>query len=265
MSDKVIVMTLFRRPDYTRQVLEALNRCDGVQDYHVSLHVEPTCQEVRRLARDFDHPNKQMVRNARQLGCTENTYAALDYGFSCSDFVILLEDDTVPAQDCLRYFEWARERFADDKRVFTVSAYNKTLTLPPPEQHFAAGRVAWFNCWGWGTWRDRWEEMKVGWGFGQYDSWDLIVNRLRGDREQIAPDLARCQNIGAEGGVHCPGPQWHRENQFNELGAWSLKLGRGRYWLRSPDGTEETSDDTISGAEPAGHRPGPVGPGGVVG
>ena len=155
--------------------------------------------------------------------------------------VIVLDDDIVPAADCLRYFEWAGEKYRDDREVFTVSAYARET--PPPARYHSVRRLRWFTPWGWATWRDRWEEMRAHWGFGEPFSWDVIVNRTRGERFEIQPFLSRVQNIGAEGGVHVPDPQWHREHQYNEFGAWSVSLDPAGRFVEEPvnDGAADTA------------------------
>jgi hypothetical protein len=219
---KVITITAYRRLEYTRQVVEALSRCAGIDDYLVLFHLEPGYPEITELASSAPLANKRIVLNETRLGCTANTYEALDHGFRIADFVVHIEDDCVPSRDCLRYFEWARHAYRDDPAVFTVTSYSRGI--PPPEKYFAVHRDSWFIPWGMGTWSDRWTEMRDRWGFGEEKSWDLCVNDMRGGRVQIQPHLARTQNIGAESGTYCRSPEWHRENQFNEFGAWSLDL-----------------------------------------
>ena len=126
----------------------------------------------------------------------------------------------MPGPDCLRYVEWAQNQYANDPDVFTVAAYNKHKAHR--DHYRAVQRNSWFVPWGWGTWRDRWEEMSEHWPFNEYDSWDLCINRLRGQRVQMEPLLARCQNIGAEDGTHCPSAEWHAENHYNSFGSWSV-------------------------------------------
>src|SRR5205085_4047904 len=122
-------------------------------------HVEPGHPQVLELAHRAPFENKRIVENATRLGCGDNIYSAIDDAFRFADYVILLEDDVVPAPDCLRYFEWARRRYRDDPQVFSVSAYSR-LT-PPPERYYVAHRAPWFNCWGFATWADRWSEMRA--------------------------------------------------------------------------------------------------------
>jgi hypothetical protein len=218
---KVVTMTLYRRAKYTQQVLEALARCCGIDEHLVLLHIEPGHPEVLETARRVQFKQKVLVENADHLGCSINTWTALDHGFQHADFVFHLEDDTVPARDCLRYVDWARHTYRDDPAVFTVASYARET--PPAERYFEVIRSPWFTPWGWGTWRDRWDEMSAAWNFDPSVTWDICLNRMRGDRFEARPFLARVQNIGAEEGTHCPSPEFHRQNHFNEFGAWSVE------------------------------------------
>ena len=221
---KVITMTAYRRPDYTRKVLDALSRCQGIDEYQVLLHLEPGCPEVLDVIHNSRFAQLTLVENADRLGCGPNTFSALHHGFQLADFVIHLEDDTVPTPDCLRYFEWARRTYQEDRDVFSVTSYSKVQATP--EQYHTAVRHRWYTPWGWGTWIDRWNEMAENWS-NQPVTWDLALNHLRGERFEVHPLLARTQNIGAEMGEHCPSPEYHRNNHFNEFGAWSVELNPG--------------------------------------
>lgn len=66
--EKVVTMTLFRRPQYTRQVLEALACCEGIREYLVLLHVEPGYPEVLKLARRAEVREEGGRRECRRPG-----------------------------------------------------------------------------------------------------------------------------------------------------------------------------------------------------
>lgn len=221
-NEKVVALTLFRRAGYSRQTLEALSRCHGIDDYLVLIHVEPGYPEVLQVARDVKFSRVVIVENADLLGCTQNTLSAVLHGFQHADFVVCLDDDTVPAPDCLRYFEWARHAFRDDKSVFTVTGFARYT--PDPSGYYAAERIRWFTPWSWATWRDRLPEIINRWDYLPNASWDISVNQIRGNRFEVHPLLARTQNIGAEQGTYCPSPEFHREHQYYEFGAWSVPL-----------------------------------------
>lgn len=230
-QDKVITLTLYRRPEYARRLLDALEKCDGIQEYRVLMHIEPGPPEVLALARNAKFNRKVLVENADLLGCGPNTKCALDHGFQFANFVIHLEDDTVPGQDCLRYFEYAANTYQHDSTVFSVTSYSKGT--PEASRFHEVVRFPWFTPWGWGTWRDRWTDIRDHWSNAPV-TWDVCINQIRGDRVEIRPLLARTQNIGAEQGTHCPSAAFHRLNQFNEFGVWSVKTDHSGEFFELP-------------------------------
>src|SRR5580693_6205950 len=127
---KVITLVLYNRPDYTRQVLDALRRCDGIEDYILLPHIEPGNDNVLALVEAIDFAEVRITRNPMRLGIGRNTYLAWEHGAKAADFFIHIEDDTVPARDCLRYMEHCRQTYRDDQRVFSVAAYNRSPCDP---------------------------------------------------------------------------------------------------------------------------------------
>lgn len=224
----VVVITLCKRPDYTRRVLDALARCDDISRYPVAMLCEPVSDEVIDLAAAFTRRTgikAWAMVGTQRVGCNVNTYSALAYGFDHHDRVIALEDDTVPGRDFLRFCEWGLNQYEHDETVFSICGYQRT---PPSELGFrnAVIRERWFTPWGWATWRDRWHSVREHWPADDRQvSWDTVLDKLtRRDRYEVRPMLARIQNIGAEGGTHVPGAEWHAAHHLN------------RHWVESVPG-----------------------------
>jgi hypothetical protein len=226
MNDgKVITMVLFNRPAYTREVLEAWRKCHGIQNYSMRIHIEPGCDEVIELARSIDFCERTMYINRERLGIGINTKMTLEDGFEHSDFIIHCEDDTVPAPDLLAYMEHCRYMYKFDQEVFSVASYNRD-----PKQDdklYAVARRRYFTCWLYGLWRDRWASgLRYNWSRDikayatHTKNWMQSRNMV-----EIYPLLGRSQNIGAEGGVHVPSAEWHRENHYTEewAGKYDIK------------------------------------------
>jgi hypothetical protein len=200
-------MTAWKRPEYTTQVIDNLKRCIGFEEYTLLPTIEPSGHpDVLKV---FDQLyNCDMVVNDTILGCGANTLKALQRGFADTDFVIHIEDDTVPGIDSLIYLEWVNKRYKDDKDIFSATAYNniKYPSQIPSNGYFTVYRRPWFNGWIWATWKDRFEEMAKDWNFS---SWDVNINkRLRKNRYEICPSLSRSQNIGQFLGTHVRPGYW---------------------------------------------------------
>lgn len=201
-------MTAYKRPDYTKIVIDNLKNCIGFKDYLLLARIEPGHPEVERIFKDL--PNCEVTINDGDPGCGINTFKIIEKGFGMSDFVVHMEDDTVPGIDSLKYFEWINDRYKDDKNIFTATAYNRVSEIDP-QRYFSVNRCQSFTGWMWATWKDRWEEIRGEWTNLDPPGWDHNLNRnIRNGRSEISPVLPRSQNIGAEGGLHATPHIWKK-------------------------------------------------------
>ena len=206
-NGKSITISAYNRPDYFARVMEGLACCEGVEEYQVTAVLDPS-DKTEELAKIAGGHGVRILIPERHMGCGAAIRFCIELGFHQSDFHIHLEDDTVPSPDCLRWFEWA-QRNAPAKTL-TISAYHRDGIGSRSNE---AGYREWFTPWGWGTWR----RIYMGHlrGVWKDRGWDNQVQdvRIRLGWGEIYPQLSRIQNIGAERGTFCPGPEFHRTHQ----------------------------------------------------
>jgi len=225
---KVITMVLYNRPDYTRTVLDALKRCRGIGDYLILPRIEPGNEEVIELARGIDFAEVQVTVNRQRLGGGRNAYRAWADGFERADFIVHLEDDTVPAPDCLRYMEHCREVYRRDHGIFSVAAYNRYPC--GSKDYFSIARRSAYTCWLVGIWKERWLWAKRRWSKDPRSyACPLAEQVYRHDLREIYPLLSRSQNIGARAGIHPKTTAWHRVYQHTNHWAGDLPFSRRRF------------------------------------
>lgn len=228
---KLITLVLYCRADYTRQVLQALARCFGIDEYTVMIRIDPGFPDVHAAAVEFAQSNvAQAVDIAvrpRRFGCDGNTWATLAEGFKKADRLIHLEDDTVPrCRDFLRLMEWGLETYRNDERVSTISGchLNRTAEDCDPALLCTMLRDENFVPWGWASWADRYKAYMDELGtLPQFPepSWDIKFGwwgTLSG-RHRIFPRLARIQNVGRDRGAHVALPE--HAVMCVEYGAWT--------------------------------------------
>jgi len=249
-KNKVIAIKSWKRADYFATMFSALEHCEDVENYTIFISIDggQPAETALMKQRINDSPLIKNIAMAighkKNLGCAGNTRYLLRQAFDKTDtnFVIHLEDDTVPAKDCLLYMEWANKTFNSDPKVFSISGYNRT-----PEKHNISENLdktymcSWFSCWGFGLFRHIYEEIsasKLGifgsiggaGGFGKdtyheawlkgtkitdQGSWARPFNHYyRRDRLEVHPYIGRIQNIGETRGKWNPGGQWHKDNQY---------------------------------------------------
>lgn len=201
-----ITLTLWRRPEYTRQCLRALRACAGIENYAIIIGINPDPATVGELAEiadgiTFGQYHTVMVHD-HDLGCNLNKRAVLDLAFTHFSYVVQIEDDVILAPDALRYFEWARQ-FERDESLFTVTAYGHDSGSRGQEGRVC--RQPFFTCYGWATWKDRWEQMRAAWPctYSGEPYWDQVLcYRVRDQRCELYPRVSRTINIGADAGLH---------------------------------------------------------------
>jgi hypothetical protein len=198
----VVVFTANDRPHYMRRVLDSWEQVRGIGDALLIFQCEPHLPTVE-LVSAVTFAEIVVNVNGRQMGVEANPYLAMRAGFATgADFVIQGEEDTMVTADLLEYMAWARDEYEADKNVLAVCTLQNKL-LGPPDQVF---RRAWFSSSTWGTWRDRWDDIRDDWPAGPRDggSWDWYMTyRCVRDRRKVTiePCTTRAQHIG-EIGVH---------------------------------------------------------------
>jgi len=247
---KVITMTAWRRPDYFDKVLSALEVCTGSEDYKVLVQIDggyPDAQEVMEDRCWKSTLNVIAVTEITNIGCAGNTHKALSRGFAEHvEWVIHLEDDTLPSKDFLVYMEENLSRYQTIDSIFSVTGYQGTHDRDWKTPWFendaeSLGIAEWFTCWGWGTWRRVWNQLDEGWfGINWNDkgdtyrqihgespegdeflscvtkkptgSWAQPMNHYWrahiGSPYEIKPAVSRIQNIGVEEGAFAT-PQYN--------------------------------------------------------
>lgn len=229
---KSLSISLFNRFEYTKTLFEYLAKCINIEDYKIIISCEPVDYMVE-FAKEFLPNQTTVYKNNVILGCQANIFMSIERGFSLGgNFHIHLEDDTIPGKDFLQYCEWANRKFEKDQEIFSVSGYvnsnNKMKNCwdVKTDNINLTGKRKHFTPWGWGIWRDRWQEVKAGWDFGYNNGgWDVnMANNLRKDRYEIYPKISRIQNIGALNGVHVKDAEWHNRNHYNEY--WIETIGK---------------------------------------
>jgi hypothetical protein len=211
----LITMTAYRRPKYTRQVLDALSLCYGIHRCRLEIHVEPGDDEVRAIVESFDACETVRIFNRKRRGLNRNTFDAVSAARRLKPSLLVhLEDDTVPSPDCLEYFQWvASEVFPVDTKLRfpIISGYNRDV--PTDEQaNVCSPRNIW-TPWGWAVDRARLSWLLVNWCFKNPKCFTCrIKDDFKQTRWEVYPALSRIQNIGYEKGENNRTPAWYREN-----------------------------------------------------
>lgn len=175
-----VALFMFRRPDTTARVLDAIRRArpplllvvaDGPRQSRPD--DAPACAATRALIDGVDWPCE--VRRefaAGNMGCRTRVSSGLAWVFGQVPEAIILEDDCVPDASFFPYCDEMLDRYRDDGRVAQISGSNNQKGRRRGTHSYFFSRY--HNVWGWASWRRafdlydvemrRWPELRdSGW------------------------------------------------------------------------------------------------------
>lgn len=160
-----IVLIVFKRPDTTKQVFEAIRkakpsklfviadgpRCDRPGEAE-------KCAETREIIDRVDW-DCEVIKDYSEvnLGCGKRIYTGLNWVFAQVEEAIILEDDCIPHPTFFRFCEELLERYRTDDRINSISAQNFAAQNQSMCSSYYFSRYP--HSWGWATWRRAWKHF----------------------------------------------------------------------------------------------------------
>jgi hypothetical protein len=161
-----IVFLIYRRPDRTQQVFDAIAKAKPRQLFVVAdgprtLEEMEKCQATRAIIEQVNWDCDVQTNFADQnMGLRLRISSGLNWVFEQVEQAIILEDDCLPHPTFFRYCEELLEKYRDDERIMHISGDNFGYQRPiGVEDSYYFSMFA--HVWGWATWRRAWAKYDV--------------------------------------------------------------------------------------------------------
>lgn len=160
-----VVVFAFRRGDHLRETLTALARCTDSAETDVVIFIDgaKTDAQIHDVEKTFAVANsaygfKSCTVHLRDsnLGLKRNIIEGVSTVLSREGRVIVLEDDIICSQDFLVYMNKFLNLYENTNGVWHINGWNYNCQFQSNDEYYFS-RV--MNCWGWATWKDRWEYL----------------------------------------------------------------------------------------------------------
>lgn len=235
------ILFTYNRAYHTKQVIDSLSKNTILPEklfiFHDGLkntHKQDEWLMVKKIIHGVDFCPVEIIESDVNKGLAKSVIDGLNYVLEQYDAVIVLEDDCVTAPNFMRFMYQALKKYEMCAKVYCVSGYAWNIELEPDEYDaYFNGRI---SSWGWGTWKDRWEQYTqdndivknlsmdkeksralAAWG---KDLPAMLDNRIKGKNNSwavywaldvieknglcLCPYKSLVQNVGFDGtGVHC--------------------------------------------------------------
>jgi hypothetical protein len=162
-----VVLLIFKRPDTTQKVFEAIRQAQptkllvvsNIPQSHKTEDIQK-CQEARAIIEQVDW-NCEVLKNyaVTYLGCKERISSGLDWVFQNAEEAIIFEDDCVPHPSFFRYCQELLDYYRHDERVAAITGDN--FQLNQQRTHYSYYFSRYTHFWGWATWRRAWQHYDV--------------------------------------------------------------------------------------------------------
>jgi len=161
-----VILFTYNRSYHTKLVIDALRKNTMLPQklFIFQDGLKQDCdydewKEVNNLIGTIDWCDKEIIVSEYNKGLSASIISGINYVFKDYEAVIVLEDDCVPEENYISFMEQCLKKYKDNRNVYAVSGYSWPINLPKDEYEvYGCGRI---SSWGWGTWKDRWEEYTI--------------------------------------------------------------------------------------------------------
>jgi hypothetical protein len=238
MSDREIPSVLVMAYSRDFLVKELLENIPSNRKLYIHLD-GPTSTNVQAIARTRsaidkfinDRRSTQqeifLKTNEHNLGPKAAFTSAISWAFNSSAELVVLEEDVRFSSQFFEYMDWCLKEFKNNSRISQINGFSP-INIPILKNHIFETQNSY--CWGWGTWKDRWDdndmeiasklsslgdldafkELEIGEGYlrlwndrisrlrNGFDTWDYQWNlsTLNRGRFAICPAFSLVANVG---------------------------------------------------------------------
>lgn len=174
-----IVLFVYNRPEHTKKTLNALRKNRLAEQSELFIFSDgpkkkddqDLVMKVRELINNVSGFKKvTVIKQKINFGLAQSITSGVTEIINDYGKVIVLEDDIVTSPYFLNFMNKALDYYAEHKNVWHVSGWNYPIHNEVQQDYFFMHVM---NCWGWGTWKDRWKNFNIDKKDDIY-SWDKV-------------------------------------------------------------------------------------------
>lgn len=183
-----VVLFVYNRINHTKTVLQALNENEDADKSELFIFSDAPADEtetvnvaeVRKYIHLFEENNRfkkvTVTMAEKNKGLEQSLIEGITQIIDRYGKIIVLEDDHLTSSDFIRFMNRALDYYENDSKIWSIAGFTMDLKrLRHYKKDVFCGCRA--SCWGWATWKDRWN--KVDWTVSDYDEFIRDKQRIR--------------------------------------------------------------------------------------
>ena len=157
-----VAIFAFNRPDHLNRLLESLknnNSChkmkfwifiDGPRNGSDDKPIESVISIATKFSLDYD---VEIIRNESNVGLSASLIRGITKVLTIHSKIIVLEDDLFLSKHFLNFCNQGLVLYENNSKVASIHGFSYPISDEHDTPYFLRGA----DCWGWATWRDRWQ------------------------------------------------------------------------------------------------------------
>lgn len=167
MITKPIAIFAFNRFYHFKKTVDSLINCEHSDETIVYFFLDAPLNyydnsNFIKIKNYIDSINyfkeKIVICRDYNYGLRDNIISGINFVFEKYDAVIVLEDDLILSKDFLKYMNYCLNNYAENKNIWHVNGWSHPANKYNEILIYSHWKM---NCWGWGTWRDRWQNFSI--------------------------------------------------------------------------------------------------------
>lgn len=160
-----VAIFAFNRPNHLLNCLNSIIKNPQTNKFNFVVFVDgprnaddaKLIKESINVAKQFTKSlNLNIIANEVNLGLSKSLISGIDKVFNSVDQIIVLEDDLIVGHNFLDFMISGLERYRQNSRVASIHGFTYDFLKQDASSYFIRGA----DCWGWATWKDRWETVE---------------------------------------------------------------------------------------------------------
>lgn len=174
-----IAVFAYNRSSHLQCVLDGLKSNETVDRLYIfqdGLQCEEhrnDWEKTRKVIENVTWCSTIVTRRNENIGLAASIVSGINKVLEENEAIIVLEDDCVPHSDFVLFMTKCFEKYRNERKVYSVSGYSwpGKIENESGSDNYFCGRI---SSWGWGTWKDRWQEYKQDY---------MLLNRIKKDKD----------------------------------------------------------------------------------
>ena len=127
---------------------------DGAVDQTQEIKVNKVRKYIRSIK---GFKKKTIYLRKKNFGLSKNIILGITKIINKHGRIIVLEEDIIVQKEFINFMNLSLEKYKNESKIWHISGWNYNVNI---SSNFDAYCIRTMNCWGWGTWKNRWINYK---------------------------------------------------------------------------------------------------------